>query len=307
MSLLRKTVLESFTSPSSQYNLNSEVADSRLSKRYDGDNDTQLRHRSSTFLPNNHDAESMIDASMTASSLLLAQQPRYRSNTQMSDRLSTSHSHRPPVKLVRALSRNLSSSSDEQGRSVAASPMSSSDDESDRNNVLSHHNRLRRKYVKGHPTSSMGQAPTVSPTLRFASNGVPLRPKHPYHQQGQKPDPALLLHRSSKDMERIYKRFSSDAAENRSQQPQPGFSHQQMPEPKNYRSSMAIVPSLNANVCSVQMSNNLTRHLSSSSSSLSKQQATPHYHREKTNDEYRQPPTVAIRWCRSMPRKNLLL
>ncbi|CAF4517163.1 unnamed protein product, partial [Rotaria magnacalcarata] len=72
-----------------------------------------------------------------------------------------------------------------------------SDDEDDPNSILSHHSRLRRKYVKSRqPTPPGPQPPSISrqqsfrdqqqqiplpptsPSFRCASNGVLLRPKH---------------------------------------------------------------------------------------------------------------------------------
>ena len=107
------------------------------------------------------------------------------------------------------------------------SPRSSndiSDNEDEQNNLA-----LRRKYLKTQQTNREQQLPP-SPTLRCASNGVPLRPKPQQHSVN-------VLPISSNDMSKKFKRFSLD--------------QQLAAEPTVYRSSMAIVPNH-----PVQMNNN---------------------------------------------------
>jgi hypothetical protein len=212
--------------------------------------------------------------------------------------------------LVRAQSRTYSSSSDEHIQPTAGSPMSSNDtsDDDDPNSILSH-SRLRRKYVKSRlPTppppppppppplsrqqSLREQQPPASPTLRYASNGVLLRPKHQHnrhhYQQQQNQHSTSVFHSSSKDMGKKFKRFSLDTVENRWHQHQTVPTNQQVPESNIYRSSMAIVPSLNTNVYGVQINNNL-----SSSSSFKQVQQ-----RDEPNNEIQQRPKVHINMFR---------
>jgi len=154
-------------------------------------------------------------------------------------------------KFVRAQSRTHSSSSDERTQVAAISQLSSNDtsddDDDNPNSLLSQHSRLRRKYVKTHqstppPPPSLSRQhslreqtlPSTSPTLRYASNGVLLRPK----QQ-------INVNNTSKEMGKKLKRFTFDTAENR-WHPHP----QVVPESNIHRPSMAIVPSLNANISS---------------------------------------------------------
>lgn len=200
----------------------------------------------------------------------------------MTDRSSNSH-HRLQSKFVRAQSRNQSESSDERIQISAVSPLSSNDttDDDDPNSILSHHSRLRRKYVKSRqrtPPSTQIQVlnrqpslreqqqqqqqvplPPTSPSLRCASNGVLLRPKH--NQQTS----THMLHKSSKDMGKKLKRFTVDTAENRWHNPyQAALMNQQITEANIYRSSLAIVPNLNANIYNIQMNNNNNHNNSSS-------------------------------------------
>ncbi len=140
---------------------------------------------------------------------------KYRSNTQLNDRSSPSHRHQP--KVIRTHSRTYSSSSTEQTQPSIFSPRSSnetSDNDDEQNNLL-----LRRKYLKSQQTSREQQLPP-SPPLKYASNGVLLRPK----QQ----NPINSLQISSNDTSQQLKRFSLD--------------QQQTSEPMIYRSTMAIAP-----------------------------------------------------------------
>lgn len=91
-----------------------------------------------------------------------------------------------------------------------------SSDETSDNDDEENHRFLRRK-----PLQSQQQLP-ASPTVKYASNGVLLRPKpaqHPVH---------VLPTTSSDEMSKRFKRFSLD--------------QQQTLEANIYRSSIAIVP-----------------------------------------------------------------
>lgn len=237
-------------------------------KRHDENGEIPIRRRSPT-LPVNNGIESSTDISFVVSSSMFPQQ-KFRSNTQTTDRSSNSHRHHH-TKLVRAQSRTHSSSSDERAQVAAISQLSSNDtsDDDDPNSILSHHSRLRRKYVKNRqgtppPPSSLSrqqsireqqQLPPTSPSLRYASNGVLLRPK----QQQQQQNSSNAIQTSSKDMGKKLKRFTLDTVESRWHHP-----YQVVPESNIYRSSMAIVPSLNTNIYGLQMNNNINHYLSSS-------------------------------------------
>jgi hypothetical protein len=249
-------------------------------KRHDENGEILARRRSPT-IPANNGIDSSTEISFAASSSILHQQ-KFRSNTQMTDRSSTSyrhhrHHHHQP-KLVRAQSRTHSSSSDERVQAAIISQISSNDtsDDEDPNSILSYQCRLRRKYVKTRqaspqpppppPPLSRQQSfreqplPPTSPTLRYASNGVLLRSKH--HQQQQHPN--NVIQTSSKDMGKKLKRFTLDTVDSRwHHQYQLVPNNQQIPESNIYRSSMAIVPSLNAHVYGIQVNNYNVHHLSS--------------------------------------------
>ena len=85
-------------------------------------------------------------------------------------------------------------------------------------------------------------------------------------------------------MGKKFKRFSLDTVENRWHQHQTVPNNQQIPESNIYRSSMAIVPSLNTNIYGSQINNNL----SSSSFKQSQQKDEP-------NNELQQRPKVYIK------------
>ena len=300
--------------------------------RYDENGEIQVRRRSPALVQNNG-MESVGDVSFAtggASSSFIAQQQqqKYRSTTQMTDRSSPSrrhrqhHSHHHQPKLVRAQSRNPSSSSDERVQPSAASPMSSNnttDDDDDPNSILSHHSRLRRKYLKSSQPvattilpASLPAPPSLSrqqslrdqlappsPTLRYASNGVLLRSKH-HHQQQQQPyqqHSSSILQSSAKDLGKKLKRFSLDTPENRSHSYQAVPNHALLPEPNIYRSALAIVPSLNADIYGVQVNNHNPMH-NVSSSSLSKQPSSSQYLREESHQESQPRPKVTwiLRW-----------
>ena len=297
--------------------------------RYDESGDAQVRRRSPALVQNNG-MESVGDVSFAtgaASSSFLAQshqqqQQKYRSGTQMTDRSSPTrrhrhHSHHQQPKLVRAQSRNHSSSSDERIQPSAASPMSSnhtSDDDDDPNSILSHHSRLRRKYVKSSQPAATApmpapppappslsrqqslrdQPPPPSPTLRYASNGVLLRPKHHHHHQQHS---TSIFQSPSKEMGKKLKRFSLDTPENRTHSYQTVSNHPLLPESNIYRSALAVVPSLNADVYGVQVNNHTAMH-NGSSSSFSKQPSTFQYLREESHQESQPRPKVpfAFEW-----------
>ena len=243
-------------------------------KRYDENGEVQVRRRSPILTVNNG-IDSSTDVSFAASSSILHQQQRFRSNTQMTDRSSTSQRqrHHHQQKIVRAQSRTHSSSSDERLQPSATSPINSIDtsDDDDPNSILSHHSRLRRKYVKSRQRTSppppppplsrqqsLRDQPSPSPTLRYASNGVLLRSKH-HHQQQHSNN---VFQSSSKDMGKKLKRFTLDTVDNRwHHQYQTVPNNQQTPDLNIYRSSLAIVPSLNANVYGVQINHNLPSSL----------------------------------------------
>ncbi|CAF0816295.1 unnamed protein product [Rotaria sp. Silwood1] len=278
-----KTVLGSLSTSQGQHDHHNEIVhfamplvDSRLSRWYDENGEIQIRRRSPT-LPVHNGIDNLTDTSFAGSSTLIQHQQKYRSNTQMTDRSTNSHLQRHQSKFARAQSRNQSSSSDERIQITAVSPISSnntSDDDDDPNSILSHHSRLRRKYIKNRqatpPPLSRQQSlreqqqqqqqqplppqPT-SPSLRCASNGVLLRPKQ--HHTNNQHNTTNLFQKSSKDMSKKLKRFTLDTVENRWHHPYQTFSNnQQISESNIYRSSMAIVPSLNTNVYGSQMNNN---------------------------------------------------
>jgi hypothetical protein len=114
-----------------------------------------------------------------------------------------------------------------------------------------------------------------------------LRPKnHANHQQQQYSSGVFQV--SSKDMGKKLKRFTFDTAENR-------WNHQYQMMPNNvqvldsntYRSSMAIVPSLNSNVYGVQINNNNMNHQLLSSLKQAQQ-------KDETINDLQQRPKVSI-------------
>lgn len=219
----------------------------------------------------NNPADNPTEMSLVGSSSILIHQ-RQRNHPQLTDRTSNSHRQRPQhsSKFVRAQSRTHSSSSDERAQVAAISQLSSndtSDDDDDINVLFPNHSRLRRKYVKNPQSNSSPPPPpplsrqqslreqthtSPSPTLRNASNGISLRTK----QQQQFGNTGFQS--SSKDMGKKLKRFTLDNMDTR-------WHHQYQMVPNNqlnfdpniYRSSMAIVPSLNANVYGAQANSDL--------------------------------------------------
>ncbi|CAF2196064.1 unnamed protein product [Rotaria magnacalcarata] len=303
-----KTVLGSISTSQGQHEQNNDMTsfsiplvDSRLSKWFDENGEIQSRRRSPT-IPGHNGIDNSTDVSFVASSSVIHSQTKHRSNTQLTDRSSNSHHHRPQSKFVRAQSRNHSSSSDERIQITAVSPLSSnntSDDDDDPNSILSHHSRLRRKYVKSRqPTPPGPQPPSISrqqsfrdqqqqiplpptsPSFRCASNGVLLRPKH--NQQSS----THIFHKSSKDMGKKLKRFTLDTVENRWHHPYQTSSNQHISESNIYRSSMAIVPNVNTNVYNIQINNN-----NNNSSSLSFKHAQLQQRDESINESQHRPKT----------------
>ena len=286
-----------------------------------------MRRRSPSIIQNHH-AESIGEISFAiASSNLMPQHQKYRSTTQLTDRSSTSHRHQQqqqqqqqshhPLKIIRAQSRNHSSSSDERIQQPAAiSPLSSNDtsDEDDPNSILSHHSRLRRKYLKSSQTMNGPTAPSSlsrqqsmrdqqspsSPVLRYASNGVLLRSKpHHYHQfQQQQQQQSIpqqiygnsIFNSSSKDFSKQTKRYSLDAAENRSHNYQNVPHHPQGPESSIYRSAMAIAPSQNndgyGNQTNNQSNSHHSHHNTSITAALSVKQIPTQHSREESHYEF---------------------
>ncbi len=260
-----------------------------------------MRRRSPPFI--NNGADSSTEISFGASSSFLPPQ-KYRSNTQLTDRSTTSHHHRHhhhhrQPKLVRAQSRTHSSSSDERAQVAAISQISSNDtsDDDDPNSFLSQHSRLRRKYVKTRqatpppPPLSRQQSireptlPPTSPTLRYASNGVLLRQKH--QPQPQQQHTSSIFQTSSKDMGKKPKRFTLDTVENRWHHPyQIVPNNQPTSEANIYRSSMAIVPSLNANVYGVQINPTVNHNFSTTFKQA--------HSREEIHNDLHQRPKVII-------------
>lgn len=259
-------------------------------KRHDENSEIPIRRRSPTLTVNNG-IENSTDISFAASSSILTQQ-KFRSNTQMTDRSSISHRQNHQSKYVRAQSRTHSSSSDERTQVAALSQISSneSSDDDDPNSILSN-SRLRRKYVKSRQTTSppplsrqQSLHEPASPSLRFASNGVSLRSKtHQQHSNN-------LIQTPSKDIDKKLRRFTLDTVENRwrhSYQTIPN--NQQILDSNIYRSSNAIVPSLNANVYGAQINNNNMNHSLSSSSSFKQIQQ-----KDESNNELQQRSKVNI-------------
>lgn len=129
---------------------------------------------------------------------------------------------------------------------------------------------MRRKYVKTRSPNSPPPPPpslsrqqslreqghiSPSPSLRCTSTGVILRPKH---QQQQQQHSSTGFQSSSKDMGKKLKRFTVDTTDSRwHQQYQMVPNNQQNFDSNIYRSSMGIVPSLNANVYGVQINNDM--------------------------------------------------
>ena len=264
-------------------------------KRYDENGEVQIRRRSPT-IPTNNGIDSSTEISFAGSSSLAHQQQKHRSNTQMTDRSTNSqrHCHHRQSKLIRAQSRTHSTSSDERIQVNAISPRSSNDtsDDDDPNSMLSQRSRLRRKYVKSRQAtppplppalnrqqSLREQPPTsTSPTLKYASNGVLLRTKHHHHHHHNQQHSTNIFQRSSKDMGKKVKRFTLDAVENRWHN-QISSNNQPILESNVCRSSMAIVPSLNANVYGIQINNpnqNLNLSLSSKQAQLQQRDDPSH-------------------------------
>lgn len=122
---------------------------------------------------------------------------------------------------MRTHSRTYSSSSNEQIPVPMFTPRSSndaSDDDDEQNNVV-----LRRKHHQS-------QQLPASPTTKYASNGVLLRPKPPLTPAQH---PMNVLPTTSDDMGKRFKRFSLD--------------QQQTLESNPYRSSIAVVPTHQSN------------------------------------------------------------
>ena len=164
---------------------------------YDEPVDSNVRHRA---------PDDFTDISFATSAV------KYRSNTQLNEQSSPLHDHQP--KIIRRHSRNHSTSSIDQTQPSVFSPRTSndaSDNEGEQNNQIHQgKNPMREQQVP------------PSPSLRFASNGVLLRPKP------QQQPITNVLSMSSNDMSRTFKRFSLD--------------QQHVPEQNIYRSSMVFTP-----------------------------------------------------------------
>ena len=123
---------------------------------------------------------------------------------------------------MRTHSRTYSSSSNEQNQPSIITPRSShevSDDDNEQTNPF-----LRRKYPQTHQSVREQQIP-ASPSVKYASNGVLLRPKQPTIPAQHTMN---VLPTSSDDLSKRFKRFSLD--------------QQQTVESNIHRSSMANVP-----------------------------------------------------------------
>jgi len=212
----------------------------------------------------------------------------------MANRSSTSH--RQQSKTIRAQSRPHSSSSDERIQPPAVhliSPNDTSDEDvDDPNSILSHHSRLRRKYLKdqqvppsSQPLSQQQQEllPPTSSKLKYALNGILLRSKSQHRKQSTR-----AYQTSSKDMGKKHKRFTLDAIDNRwHQQLQTVPNNQQSSDCNINRSSMAIALGLHTNTNGVQINNNINHNSSPSSLKLPQQ-------REDLINELQQRPKVNI-------------
>jgi hypothetical protein len=208
----------------------------------------------------------------------------------MANRSSTSH--RQQSKTIRAQSRPHSSSSDERVQPPAVhliSPNDTSDEDADDpNSILSHHSRLRRKFLKDQqvPPSSLPLSqqqqllPPTSSKLKYALNGILLRSKSQHRKQSTR-----AYQTSSKDTGKKHKRFTLDAIDNRwHQQLQTVPNNQQSSESNITRSSMAIALGLHTNTNSVQINNSINHN---SSLKLPQQ-------REDLSNELQQRPKVNI-------------
>ena len=130
--------------------------------------------------------------------------------------------------------------------------------------LFPNHSRLRRKYVKNRPSNSPPPPPlsrqqslreqahtSPSPTLRSTSNGVSLRSKQQQFSN-------TGFQSSSKDMGKKLKRFTLDTMDSRwHHQYQMVPNNSQNFDPNIYRSSMAVVPSLNGSVYGAQVNSDL--------------------------------------------------
>lgn len=138
--------------------------------------------------------------------------------------------------------------------------------------LFPNHSRLRRKYVKNRPLNSPPPPPppplsrqqslreqahtSPSPTLRNTSNGVSLRSKQQQQQQQQFANTGFQS--SSRDMGKKLKRFTLDTMDSRwHHQYQMVPNNSQNFDPNIYRSSMALVPSLNGTVYGAQVNSDL--------------------------------------------------
>ncbi|CAF1043568.1 unnamed protein product [Adineta steineri] len=207
------------------------LGDSHLNRLPNETNEIQGRHRASS-VNKNVNTESTPDLQF-ASSSFTSLQTKYRSNPPLPDRsVSFSHHHRP--KILRRRSKTHSASSDEEDAPSIFSPRALNEPNND--NIETNNNQLRKTYFQNYrSTPSIHEESTTpsSPSLRYASNEILLRPK---------PQPLTNLSQtSSKD---INKRFSLEQKQH------------QISEPYLYRSSMIIVPEHNSNEYISQINNN---------------------------------------------------
>ncbi|CAF0926491.1 unnamed protein product [Adineta steineri] len=207
------------------------LGDSHLNRLPNETNEIQGRHRSSS-VNKNVNTESTPDLQF-ASSSFTSLQTKYRSNPPLPDRsVSFSHHHRP--KILRRRTKTHSASSDEEDAPSIFSPRALNEPNND--TIETNNNQLRKTYFQNYrSTPSIHEESTTpsSPSLRYASNEILLRPKQ---------QPLINLSQtSSKD---INKRFSLEQKQH------------QISEPYLYRSSMIIVPEHNSNEYISQINNN---------------------------------------------------
>lgn len=216
----RKSVYTSTNTSQLDQNLQSNVpfVDHRLSKSCVVFSPPLSSNRSSSFCSyDEHNHGELRYRSMENATVPVSSSIKYRSTTQLDERSPPTHRHQP--KIMRTHSRTYSSSSNELNQVSIITPRSLhevSDDDNEQTNLF-----LRRKYPQTHHEQ---QIPPSS-SVKYASNGVLLRPKQPSISTQHAMN---VLPTSSDDMSKRFKRFSLD--------------QQQTIDSNVYRSSMAIVP-----------------------------------------------------------------
>jgi hypothetical protein len=306
-----------------------------MSSRHDDESKNRSRLRSPPYSLINHSMHSTDDILSLALSSIPNQLNKHRSSTKTIDRSSVSrhrrqhrndhhhhHHHQQQqqeqqqARIGRVQPRLHSSSSDDRTQANMISPMSSknsSEIDDTSNRIASHQSCSRKKLIRPSqhisivPTSSsysMNQQQPVydhSSTLRYASNGVLLRPKHQQQQYS-----TSIIQSSSNDTANKSKRFSLDAAENRSQIYHTVPNYGYLPESNISHSGITNVSSRTSNVYHLPTTRNYYPTNRIDSQSLSKRSTLQYSNDEINRDIPHRTHVSMIRFCRSLSNDVIL-